>query len=92
MSAKSKEVTAKARSGDCYFSVTEVLAKHDEKYMPQEVRLLLRRARRSLTRRLRQPQKRRRPSLPEFVRNDISIVCFREHHSCGIEYALGCDV
>ncbi|KAK9681768.1 hypothetical protein RND81_10G026400 [Saponaria officinalis] len=37
MSAKSKEITAKARSGDCYFSATEVLAKHDEKYMPQEV-------------------------------------------------------
>ncbi|KAL2920468.1 Cytochrome c-type biogenesis protein CcmE-like protein mitochondrial [Bienertia sinuspersici] len=34
---KSKEVTAKARSGDCYFSATEVLAKHDEKYMPGEV-------------------------------------------------------
>ncbi|KAK9672775.1 hypothetical protein RND81_12G124000 [Saponaria officinalis] len=37
MSAKSKDITAKARSGDCYFSATEVLAKHDEKYMPQEV-------------------------------------------------------
>ncbi|KAL9225225.1 hypothetical protein vseg_001174 [Gypsophila vaccaria] len=37
MSAKSKEVTAKARSGDCYFSAIEVLAKHDEKYMPAEV-------------------------------------------------------
>ncbi|KAH9607366.1 hypothetical protein KSS87_020137 [Heliosperma pusillum] len=36
-SEKSKEVTAKARSGDCYFSASEVLAKHDEKYMPQEV-------------------------------------------------------
>lgn len=22
---------------DCYFSASEVLAKHDEKYMPQEV-------------------------------------------------------
>lgn len=32
-----KEVTAKARSGDCYFAATEVLAKHDEKYMPKEV-------------------------------------------------------
>lgn len=37
MSGKSKEVTAKARSGECYFSATEVLAKHDEKYMPGEV-------------------------------------------------------
>ncbi|GMH12389.1 hypothetical protein Nepgr_014230 [Nepenthes gracilis] len=36
-SGKGKEVRAKARSGDCYFSATEVLAKHDEKYMPQEV-------------------------------------------------------
>ncbi|CAL5350780.1 unnamed protein product [Camellia sinensis] len=25
------------RSGECYFSATEVLAKHDEKYMPAEV-------------------------------------------------------
>ena len=33
----SRSVAAKARSGDCYFSATEVLAKHDEKYMPQEV-------------------------------------------------------
>ncbi|GAB2266557.1 hypothetical protein Dimus_001559 [Dionaea muscipula] len=34
---KGKEVRVKARSGECYFSATEVLAKHDEKYMPQEV-------------------------------------------------------
>lgn len=32
-----KSVSGKARSGDCYFSATEVLAKHDEKYMPAEV-------------------------------------------------------
>jgi cytochrome c-type biogenesis protein CcmE len=32
-----KSVSKKARSGECYFSATEVLAKHDEKYMPQEV-------------------------------------------------------
>ncbi|KAL0419597.1 UNVERIFIED_CONTAM: Cytochrome c-type biogenesis protein CcmE, mitochondrial [Sesamum radiatum] len=30
-------VTEKARSLGCYFSATEVLAKHDEKYMPAEV-------------------------------------------------------
>nr|GMD73764.1 cytochrome C-type biogenesis protein CcmE isoform X1 [Ipomoea batatas] len=30
-------ITEKARSGVCYFEATEVLAKHDEKYMPQEV-------------------------------------------------------
>ncbi|GER45258.1 cytochrome c-type biogenesis protein ccmE [Striga asiatica] len=30
-------VTEKARSLDCYFAATEVLAKHDEKYMPAEV-------------------------------------------------------
>ncbi|KAH0459465.1 hypothetical protein IEQ34_012279 [Dendrobium chrysotoxum] len=30
-------VTSKARSLDCYFRATEVLAKHDEKYMPKEV-------------------------------------------------------
>ncbi|KAG2329236.1 hypothetical protein Bca4012_021126 [Brassica carinata] len=32
-----KPVSGKARGLDCYFSATEVLAKHDEKYMPQEV-------------------------------------------------------
>ncbi|XP_059665230.1 cytochrome c-type biogenesis protein CcmE homolog, mitochondrial [Cornus florida] len=32
-----KSVSGKARSGDCYFAATEVLAKHDEKYMPTEV-------------------------------------------------------
>uniref|UniRef100_A0A803LMI1 Uncharacterized protein n=1 Tax=Chenopodium quinoa TaxID=63459 RepID=A0A803LMI1_CHEQI len=36
MSGKTKEISAKARSGECYFSATEVLAKHDEKYMPGE--------------------------------------------------------
>ncbi|XP_021903591.1 uncharacterized protein LOC110818879 [Carica papaya] len=35
--ASEKRISGKARSGDCYFSATEVLAKHDEKYMPQEV-------------------------------------------------------
>ncbi|KAG0466261.1 hypothetical protein HPP92_017841 [Vanilla planifolia] len=30
-------VTEKARSLDCYFWASEVLAKHDEKYMPKEV-------------------------------------------------------
>lgn len=35
--ASEKSISGKARSGDCYFSATEVLAKHDEKYMPQEV-------------------------------------------------------
>ncbi|KAL2328817.1 hypothetical protein Fmac_022244 [Flemingia macrophylla] len=33
----SKSVSDKARSIGCYFSATEVLAKHDEKYMPKEV-------------------------------------------------------
>lgn len=33
----SKSVLGKARSAECYFAATEVLAKHDEKYMPQEV-------------------------------------------------------
>ncbi|KAF3569875.1 hypothetical protein F2Q69_00061600 [Brassica cretica] len=32
-----KPVSGKARGLDCFFSATEVLAKHDEKYMPQEV-------------------------------------------------------
>lgn len=32
-----KNVSEKARSRDCYFVATEVLAKHDEKYMPKEV-------------------------------------------------------
>ncbi|EEF48872.1 cytochrome c-type biogenesis protein CcmE homolog, mitochondrial [Ricinus communis] len=30
-------VSGKARSGECFFKATEVLAKHDEKYMPKEV-------------------------------------------------------
>lgn len=34
---KAFRVSEKARSGECYFKATEVLAKHDEKYMPQEV-------------------------------------------------------
>lgn len=32
-----KNVSEKARSKDCFFVATEVLAKHDEKYMPTEV-------------------------------------------------------
>ncbi|KAF8398429.1 hypothetical protein HHK36_017356 [Tetracentron sinense] len=37
VSASGKGVSAKARSGECYFAAVEVLAKHDEKYMPREV-------------------------------------------------------
>lgn len=36
-----KSVSEKARSLDCFFSATEVLAKHDEKYMPKEVAVAL---------------------------------------------------
>ncbi|KAJ4841856.1 hypothetical protein Tsubulata_030811 [Turnera subulata] len=36
-SAGKKGVSDKARQGECYFEAAEVLAKHDEKYMPQEV-------------------------------------------------------
>lgn len=32
-----KSVSGKARSAEYYFSATEVLAKHDEKYMPKEI-------------------------------------------------------
>ncbi|XP_068644273.1 cytochrome c-type biogenesis protein CcmE homolog, mitochondrial [Aristolochia californica] len=32
-----RAVSEKARSGDCYLAAIEVLAKHDEKYMPKEV-------------------------------------------------------
>lgn len=32
-----KSISEKARSRECYLSAIEVLAKHDEKYMPQEV-------------------------------------------------------
>ncbi|KAK9167011.1 hypothetical protein Scep_002202 [Stephania cephalantha] len=35
--AAAAAVTEKARGIDCFFSATEVLAKHDEKYMPAEV-------------------------------------------------------
>ncbi|XP_072962919.1 cytochrome c-type biogenesis protein CcmE homolog, mitochondrial [Typha angustifolia] len=31
------KASEKARSGECFFKATEVLAKHDEKYMPKEV-------------------------------------------------------
>lgn len=31
------KVSDKARSGEFFFKATEVLAKHDEKYMPKEV-------------------------------------------------------
>lgn len=31
------KVSEKARMQECYFKATEVLAKHDEKYMPAEV-------------------------------------------------------
>ncbi|GKB55704.1 cytochrome c-type biogenesis protein CcmE homolog, mitochondrial [Tanacetum coccineum] len=34
---KSVSVSGKARSVECYFDASEVLAKHDEKYMPAEV-------------------------------------------------------
>ena len=34
---KSGNVSGKARSVECYFDASEVLAKHDEKYMPAEV-------------------------------------------------------
>ncbi|XP_010252484.1 PREDICTED: uncharacterized protein LOC104594059 [Nelumbo nucifera] len=37
LASAGKAVSAKARSGECYFAATEVLAKHDEKYMPKEV-------------------------------------------------------
>ncbi|XP_042475515.1 cytochrome c-type biogenesis protein CcmE homolog, mitochondrial-like [Macadamia integrifolia] len=37
LASSARRVSAKALSGDCYFAATEVLAKHDEKYMPQEV-------------------------------------------------------
>jgi cytochrome c-type biogenesis protein CcmE len=35
--SKSHKMSEKARSLECYFKATEVLAKHDEKYMPAEV-------------------------------------------------------
>lgn len=35
--SKSHNVSEKARSGECYFKGTVVLAKHDEKYMPAEI-------------------------------------------------------
>jgi cytochrome c-type biogenesis protein CcmE len=44
---KSK-VAEKARSGECFFMATEVLAKHDEKYMPKEVAEVLERNKKKL--------------------------------------------
>ncbi|XP_057953587.1 cytochrome c-type biogenesis protein CcmE homolog, mitochondrial [Malania oleifera] len=46
--SETKGVSDKARSGDCYFSATEVLAKHDEKYMPQEVAAAIEKNRKKL--------------------------------------------
>ncbi|KAM3741123.1 hypothetical protein ACB098_08G152200 [Castanea mollissima] len=45
-----RSVAEKARSGECYFSATEVLAKHDEKYMPQEVAAQIERNKKKLER------------------------------------------
>ncbi|KAL6966431.1 hypothetical protein U1Q18_032210 [Sarracenia purpurea var. burkii] len=39
--ASTNSVSGKARSGECYFDATEVLAKHDEKYMPREVAMAI---------------------------------------------------
>ncbi|KAJ4784674.1 hypothetical protein LUZ62_035920 [Rhynchospora pubera] len=46
-SQKSK-ASEKARSGECFFKATEVLAKHDEKYMPKEVAEALERNKKKL--------------------------------------------
>ena len=43
-----RSVAGKARSLDCYFSAIEVLAKHDEKYMPQEVAAAIERNKKKL--------------------------------------------
>ncbi|KAJ9697467.1 hypothetical protein PVL29_009332 [Vitis rotundifolia] len=43
-----RSVAGKARSMDCYFSAIEVLAKHDEKYMPQEVAAAIERNKKKL--------------------------------------------
>lgn len=42
------KVTEKARTGDCFFKAVEVLAKHDEKYMPKEVGEALERNRKKI--------------------------------------------
>lgn len=42
-SPRAAVVLAKAKSGPCFFRATEVLAKHDEKYMPKEVAAALER-------------------------------------------------
>ncbi|KAF5182117.1 Cytochrome c-type biogenesis protein ccme-like protein [Thalictrum thalictroides] len=41
--SKGKKIAEKAVGMNCYFSATEVLAKHDEKYMPAEVAAALER-------------------------------------------------
>ncbi|KAF3319783.1 Cytochrome c-type biogenesis protein CcmE [Carex littledalei] len=46
-SQKSK-ASEKARSSECFFMATEVLAKHDEKYMPKEVAEALERNKKTL--------------------------------------------
>lgn len=46
-SQKSK-ASEKARSSECFFEAAEVLAKHDEKYMPKEVAEALERNKKKL--------------------------------------------
>eukprot|EP00249_Psilotum_nudum_P018246 c26711_g2_i1 orf=202-1089(+) len=47
-------VTQKARSIQCYFAAVEVLAKHDEKYMPKEVAAVIERNREAIQGDIRQ--------------------------------------
>ncbi|KAK9681552.1 hypothetical protein RND81_10G010300 [Saponaria officinalis] len=67
MNAKSKKITAKARSGTATFLLQRCWLSMTRNTCLRRWQLLLRRTRRSLLRRLRQPQKRRRPPLPEFT-------------------------
>lgn len=46
--AQKSKVSEKARSTECFFKATEVLAKHDEKYMPKEVAEALERNKKTL--------------------------------------------
>ncbi|KAI3984367.1 hypothetical protein MKX01_011321 [Papaver californicum] len=43
LASNGKSISEKATEMDCYFNGSEVLAKHDEKYMPQEVAAALER-------------------------------------------------
>ncbi|RVW85465.1 Cytochrome c-type biogenesis protein CcmE [Vitis vinifera] len=69
-----RSVSGKARSGDYYFSGIEVLAKHDEKYMPKEVAEAIERNKRNSQRCLKMGRELRAYRLMGVLRLYIALV------------------